>query len=279
MNMKPAIKLTISPTRKFKGNPFDIPYNSFRNDLKILTNLNKILPQSFEEYLKSASEKRKKQIQKLEQEGKKELKRFISFLEESKDTEGFRKRSITVKHKKVAEILAGQLDLFMFSSRFNMFIREMSLVYLITEFEQYLGRILKIIFSNKPEIMKSSKKQVSYEELFSFEKLEDVKEKLIEREINSIINQDIDDINNYLRDRFGLDLSKSQDWEKFKECFYRRNIVIHNNCYPNEIYRRKTGYKGKDDRLSITKHYAFRSIKLFDLYSKLIRDFLTEKFT
>lgn len=277
--MKPATKITVSEARKFKENPFNTPYYFFKNDLRVLMNLNNILPQSFKEYLKSASERKRRQLRKLDQKGKKELKKFIDFIEETKDTKKFQKKSMTIKHKKLAEILAGHIDMFIFSKRFNMFIREMSLVYLITEFEQYLGKTLRITFLKKPEILKSSKKQISYEELFTFRELEDLKEKILEREINSIINQDIDDINNYLDDHFGLDLSKLQDWKKFKECFYRRNILIHNNCYPNEIYRKKTGYKGKRARLSITKRYLFRGIRSFDVYSKSIRDFFTKKIT
>jgi hypothetical protein len=153
----------------------------------------------------------------------------------------------------------------------------MSLVYLVAQFEQCLGTTLRIIFTNKPETMKS-KKQVPYEEIFNSRKLEDIREKIIEREISSIINQDIEDINNYLHERFSLDLSKNKDWKKFKECFYRRNIVIHNNCYPNPVYRKKTGYSGKHERLSITKEYLTMSITLFEKYSKLIGDFFTKKF-
>ncbi|OGC86552.1 MAG: hypothetical protein A2V73_03570 [candidate division Zixibacteria bacterium RBG_19FT_COMBO_42_43] len=279
MNEKPFAKLTIGRGMKVPRNPFESHYHFFKNGLKILTNLNKILPQSVEDYRKSFTDKMKEKIKKLDKEGKRELKKFYNYIEKTRTgNKQFRKRSVIIKHETVNKLLREQLDMSMFSSRFNMFIREMSLVYLIAEFEQFLGRSLALIFDRQPDIIKSSKKQISYEELFDYKNFEEVKEKIIEKEVNSLTSQDIDDVNKYLNERFKLDLTQHENWKKFKECFYRRNIVIHNSCYPDETYRKKTGYKGKHDRLSITKPYLSRCIKLFEMYSEIIRDVFTKKF-
>ena len=133
---------------------------------------------------------------------------------------------------------------------------------------------------NKPEIMKSFKRQISYEEIFKSKKLEEVKKRIIEKEVKTIISQDIEEINKYLKINLKLvDLSKQENWKQFKECFYRRHIIIHNNCYPDEKYKEKTSYKGKKKRLVITKSYISSSIKLFKNYNKLIKDLFTKKFT
>src|SRR3970040_453719 len=167
MIKRSSSKLTVGRGPKVIRSLFYSHHNFFKNDLKILTNLNKILPQSVENYRKSYTDKMKEKIKKLDKEGKRELKKFYNYIEKTRTgNKQFRKRSVIIKHETVNKLLREQRDMSMFSSRFNMVIREMSLVYLIAEFEQFLGRSLALIFDRQPDIIKSSKKQISYEELF-----------------------------------------------------------------------------------------------------------------
>lgn len=160
-----------------------------------------------------------------------------------------------------------------------MFIREMSLVYLILEFEQFLSRSLQIIYNIYPQTMKSSQKQITYDELFSYASFDEIKDKLSEREADIIVNSDIEKINQYLNERCNIDLSTNAKWKQFTEIFYRRNIIIHNNCYTNDTYRHKAGYKGKNTRLGASKAYILNALTLFEEYSKLIKDNFITKYT
>ncbi len=51
---------------------------------------------------------------------------------------------------------------------------------------------------------------------------------------------DIDKLNNELKNRFGLDLSKDFNaWEDLRENYYRRNVIVHNKFQVSKIYNDK----------------------------------------
>ncbi len=102
---------------------------------------------------------------------------------------------------------------------------------------------------------------------------------MIEKEVKGLLGKDIDSINDYLRTHFKLELSKQKEWKQFKERFYRRHILIHNNLYPDNQYRDKTGYKGKNTRLQIKTAYLNRSISIYTKFGKEIHNFLVSKYS
>jgi hypothetical protein len=66
--------------------------------------------------------------------------------------------------------------------------------------------------------------------------------------------------------------------KKFKERFYRRNILTHNSGIPNELYRKKTGSTQKE-RLTVSKEYLDESIVIFENTATKLAKKLKEKFT
>lgn len=259
-----------------RGEPISNSYIFFVHTLNILKDLNKILPQSFEKYKEDLLKQHREQISILDQRGKKELAKYLSFLKNT-TRKNFRAGTLNFTNRKLVNILKEQDKLFLYSIRFNMFIREMSLAYLITEFEQFLGRALSITFEKFPNRLMTAQKNVSYEEVLSSKQLDDLKAKIIDREVNGVIAQDIDEITKYLKDKFGFDMSSSSKYGEFKERFYRRNIVIHNNCYPDEKYRKRSGYKGPSKRMSITQGYLTISINLFRNFALVFKNSLEKR--
>jgi hypothetical protein len=164
-------------------------------------------------------------------------------------------------------------------------IREMSLVYLVAVFENYLQKILTFSFREKPEALKTCQKNLSYEELMKFSDVNSIREAIIEKEI-MIVNEDIEEIREYIKRKFGTDISQIDEksskqildyvktalklekcepvnWDNFKERFYRRNIIVHNLGMPNKLYRQKTGYQGKNEVLKVSMAYLLESLSLF----------------
>lgn len=247
-------------------------HSRFMNAIKILKTINELLPQSIDKFTASNRDIIHEKIQNLDEEGKRQYNLISEVLKLPPGS------SVKITHEKTAEIASSLFDTFMYSGRIPMFIREMSLVYLISEFESFLEDILTGIFSNRPETLMSSQKIITYGELAECKKIEEAKDRIIEKEIDSIIRQDIQDvISKGLIDRFKLDLVTA-DWEQLKEFFYRRHIVIHNNCCPDSRYRAKTGYKGTEVRLSIGKDYLEQSFAVFQRCSELVRDSVHNKF-
>src|SRR5690348_16542118 len=102
-------------------------YSFFRHQLSILTYLNKVVPKSIEDIEKSKRDQISKYIQALDEKERKEFDNFLQHM----DLEQLKKRGRTLMTRKpqIAQILSRMFD----SRNFNllMFIKEMSLVYLI----------------------------------------------------------------------------------------------------------------------------------------------------
>jgi hypothetical protein len=167
-------------------------------------------------------------------------------------------------------------------------VRNMSLVYLVAVFENFIQRVLLISFRKKPETLRTCQKNLNYEELLKFSNIDEVREGIIEKEI-MVVNEDIEDIRKYIKKRFGIEISefvedsekiqqfikmklgieisKAFNWNEFKERFYRRNLLIHNSGMPNKLYRQKTGYKGENECLKVSMEYLIESISLFSQIS------------
>ena len=105
-----------------------------------------------------------------------------------------------------------------------------------------------------------------------------MKKAIIEKELKDIFYESIDGVNKYLKTKFKFPLDRRKEWCQFREVFYRRNIIIHNNGYSNEEYNRKTGHTGKR-KLKVDNDYLVKSFKIFFFYSKLVtKKFYDKKF-
>lgn len=247
--------------RKERSRYFQV-YNNFKNDIFILNELNKQLPKSIKEFVDKRQKKYHDKLTKLDKKSKKEIRKIADlFGKVIKD----KKKSFSVSvGENAAKLFTEVMHSSLFSSRFNMFIRDMSLVYLIAEFESFVKHIMEISFEKKPEILIASHKTIEFKDLFKLKDIQEAKQNLVEKETNAIINQDIILINKYFKDKFNLDLSKEDYWNKFKERFYRRNVLLHNSGHVNKIYKSKTHYRGKNTRLTVSQKYLKDSLKLFE---------------
>jgi|SRR5215216_35652 len=91
--------------------------------------------------------------------------------------------------------------------------------------------------------------------------------------------QDLEDINEDLKHFLCcINLQSNTDnWNALRECFQRRNILMHNNGRVNTTYRKKTG-KNPIEHLSVDERYLSKSITLFETYCNEITDRLLQKF-
>jgi hypothetical protein len=99
---------------------------------------------------------------------------------------------------------------------------------LIHKYDAYLGRLLRVAFSVKPEILAASEKTLTYTDLADFTSLTAARESLIEKEVESVIRDSHIDHFNWMENRFGLPLRKELDvWATFVEITERRNLFVH----------------------------------------------------
>jgi len=209
-------------------------------------------------------------------------KRFTQIAMQAKtevDRKGIKQAFLGVDQETaIGKALLDGLRAYIFPRYFITFIRNMSLVYLVALFENYLSKVLQITMQNEPRILMTSQKSITVEDLLKLDNIEDVRKQVIDKEIADIVNEDLDKLAKYFEEKFKLKLAEVSDWSQFKERFYRRNIIVHNSGYTNKLYRQKTGYKGKNKKMDVSERYLQYSINLFGKWAMGISMFLTQKF-
>lgn len=183
--------------------------------------------------------------------------------------------------KKLGTILGEEAEMYTHREFVRRAFSEMILVYLIIIFEEYVTNVLTILFRKKPEILSTSEKKISFEEVFSYRNsnISDLMNSLIKKEVEARIGLDIDKLGTFLLEKTTLDLKRRPDWKKFKEYFYRRNIVVHNYGFPDSKYIKQTGYNGPIDWLEVNKHYLLEGFDIFGKYISELTSFLSGKFS
>lgn len=278
------IKKSEEREAKKRKSKYFVIYQRFEQDLSMLKELNKQLPRSIKESVDAEAKRFQQKLEKSDDKTRKSLLRVIKVLGTfSEKAKIARKGKKPLKSKiqvtdDAGRILFRLIKTFSYSAKFETFIRDMSLVYLVAEFESFLEEILKICFEKKPDSLMTCQKSISYEDLLKFEDIRGIRQQVIEKEASLVVNQDIDEIAKYFEQRFNLDLTKLPYWKKMKERFYRRNIIVHNSGVANKTYKAKTGYRGRNRRMIVSKYYLNDSIRFFDEMAMEVSERFFEKF-
>lgn len=104
------------------------------------------------------------------------------------------------------------------------------IVSLVSQFDAYLGDILRTLFYMKPEILSSSQKGLTFSDLVSFSSIEAARDSIIEREIESVIRESHAAHFEWMENKFGIPLRKNLlIWSTFIELTERRNLFVHCN--------------------------------------------------
>lgn len=269
-------KVITPKTKRTKKERLVHNYIFFKHQLDILIYINKEIASIVEQQMLTKRQKELSKIyNKMTSDDKKEYMRLMRWKAEPIK----KRRQFTTTSKLLHDYSAQRLELFGNYYVYGRFIREMSLVYLIVAFEEYLGDILRTVFYIKPDILKSySKDNISFSDVLDAKNKQAVIDIMISHKIDSLLRKNIDGIAKYLNKQFQIDLTVEKDYKKFKERFYRRHILIHNNLYPNKNYIHATDYAGKYDRLQISANYLKQSISIYRKYGKIITDHFAAKF-
>lgn len=207
-------------------------------------------------------------------------KDFVDFMEKKgvveKDEEGeeYYKFSPEDSHKfeiheKNAEIATAALEI----------VPNSLFVSLISQFDSFLGKLIREIFQSKPEILNSSEKNLTFSKLLELKSLEEAKEFIIEKEIESVLRDSHSDHFDWLENKLGIPLRKDLPiWQSFIEITERRNLFVHNDgvvssqylsvCRQHKVQFDKEPKLG--EKLNITPDYFELTYKcLFEISVKL----------
>ena len=109
-------------------------------------------------------------------------------------------------------------------------IKRNCIISLVSEFDVFLSRLIRIIFYNKPEILNYLDKQISFKQLLSFSNLDSAKEYILEKEIESVLRESHTEHFKWLETKLGFNTLRKFNtnvWQDFIELTERRNLFVH----------------------------------------------------
>ena len=106
-----------------------------------------------------------------------------------------------------------------------------------SEYDSFIGQLLKAIYCRKPVLYKSIRREITLTELLEFESLDAVKLDLLDKEIESFRRESYVSQFAELERKFELkSLRDFSEWPRFIEMAQRRNLMTHNDGYVSEQY-------------------------------------------
>ncbi|TWT47879.1 hypothetical protein Pla22_52460 [Rubripirellula amarantea] len=104
------------------------------------------------------------------------------------------------------------------------------LVALISQYDFFVGRILRCFFYLQPELLHSSDRTLSFSQLLEFGQVDDAREYLIEKEVETLLRKSHVEQFEWLEKKFSVKLNKNlPSWPNFVELTQRRNLFTHCN--------------------------------------------------
>jgi hypothetical protein len=158
----------------------------------------------------------------------------------------------------------------LFRSRLPLIVEQSLFVNLFSQYDFFFGLVLRELYKRRPDLLASLSKQISFDELIKFESIESIKNSVLEAEIESIRRESYVEQFSILQKKFGIPLTKFQEWPDFVESAQRRNLLVHCGGHVSEQYLQvcdAIGYKFENrpkvgDRLTIGQQYFERTARL-----------------
>lgn len=142
---------------------------------------------------------------------------------------------------------------------------ESVLMMLLIKYEESISKIFRYLIMKHPQAFLSDK-SITYSELISLNSnIEDIKERFISREIEAIMREPISDwYDSFKKRQKAKFLFEDNIFERFKEVYYRRNLVVHNQGIVNEVYLNNIRDKQLlvGDQLEVDKEYLENAFSL-----------------
>lgn len=111
------------------------------------------------------------------------------------------------------------------------------LVSLVSEYDCFLWSLIRSIFYIRPELINASEKNLSFSQLIDFSSIEEAKEYIIEKEVESILRSSHSDQIKWLENKISIPLRKDLNvWPFFIEVTERRNLFSHCNGIVSRQY-------------------------------------------
>lgn len=145
-----------------------------------------------------------------------------------------------------------------------------SLISLVSQYDSFLGNLLKVIYEAKPEVLQALTEPISYSQLVKFESISDAANFLIEKEVDRIIRKSHAEQIKSLGDTISVKIEpRDQLWKDFIEITERRNLFVHCDGEISAQYlevcdrhKSNTGECLKGDKLAVSSAYFSKAVEV-----------------
>lgn len=148
---------------------------------------------------------------------------------------------------------------------------ESTLMMLLVRYEEAIAGIFKYILMEYPDAY-LKEKSITYSELMALNtEIKEVKRCFIEKEVDDFMRLPISDWYNVFEQKHKAQfIFENSEFERFKEIYYRRNLVVHNQGKVNDIYIKNVDKSAidmveKGDVLEVNREYMFKAFELTQL--------------
>lgn len=200
---------------------------------------------------------------------------FKENVEEIEEEDGEKSISVPYEKSKVFDQLSKNA---LISNLANKVLPESLFVSLISQYDSFTNNLLKILFELRPEYINNSERELNFSQLVEFNSIEDAREYIIEKEVETVLRKSHSEQFDYLEKKLGIPLRKNLPvWQTFVEITQRRNLFVHCDGIVSNQYL-KVCKEGKCDtgkikvgqRLNISTKYFNQAYEcIYELASKL----------
>lgn len=148
-------------------------------------------------------------------------------------------------------------------------LNDSTIVMLLIKYEEAISGVFKYLINKYPSAYLNDK-TITYAELMTKNSnIDDIKELFLEKEIEEIMRRPLSDwYKLFEKHKVQFDL-ESEEFIKFKEVYFARNIVVHNQSLVNDTYlaniKSDSDDVKKGDRLDIDKEYLTEAFKTTEI--------------
>jgi hypothetical protein len=107
----------------------------------------------------------------------------------------------------------------------------------VSSYDAFLGNLVSALFRIKPELLKSSDRELTFSQLSDFGSIEEAKEYLLEKEVETLLRRSHSEQFDWLENKFAIKLRVDLPiWPTFIEVTERRNLFVHSDGVVSRQY-------------------------------------------
>lgn len=164
--------------------------------------------------------------------------RLKSFADKYGEVVERRDKSVTYKFKAPYDVRFSRLSkAIKRAASSNQIIPRVFVLALVSQFDAFLGRLLRVIFLLRPELMAGSERSLTLSQLLDLGTIEGATEYLLEKEVESVLRKSHVDQFTWMESKFNIKLREGlSSWPVFVELTERRNLFAHSNGTVSDQY-------------------------------------------